>query len=218
MALVSMYTQVMFILMNLGQSTSLFRFYYDHDTDEGRERVVAASIWIMILFALPLAALPLLFNQPLAHVLLGDSALWYLMCLGTATVLCKVILRMPFAIMRAGDQSKLYAAWSLARNAVGMLLAVAFVAGLHWGATGVIASQFFAELIFCFLLTGATLRMLRSGFHWEDIKEQLLFGCRSSRSARRRSSSTSPTAGSSSTTTRPARSASTRSATASPRS
>src|SRR5262249_5848766 len=108
MALVSMYTQVMFILMNLGQSTSLFRFYYEHDTDEARERVVAASIWIIILFALPLAALPFLFNQPLAQVLLGDSGLWFLMCLGTATVLCKVILRMPFAIMRAGDQSRRY--------------------------------------------------------------------------------------------------------------
>jgi O-antigen/teichoic acid export membrane protein len=176
MALVSMYTQVMFILMNLGQSTSLFRFYYEHDTDEARERVVAASIWIIILFALPLAAMPLLFNQPLAHLLLGDSALWYMMCLGTATVLCKVMLRMPFAIMRAGDQSRRYATWSLARNAVGMLLAVGMVAGLHWGATGVVASQFVAELIFCFLLTGATLRMLRSGFHWKDIKEQLFFG------------------------------------------
>ena len=133
MALVSMYTQVMFILMNLGQSTSLFRFYYEHDTEEGRERVVAASIWIVLLFALPLAAVPLLFNRPLAQLILGDAALWFLMCIGTATVLCKVLLRMPFAIMRAADQSRRYAAWSLARNAVGMLIAVALVAGMHLG-------------------------------------------------------------------------------------
>lgn len=176
MALVSMYTQVMFILMNLGQSTSLFRFYYEHDTDEARERVVAASIWIIILFALPLASMPFLFNRLLARFLLGDPALWFLMCLGTATVLCKVILRMPFAIMRAGDQSRKYASWSLARNAAGMVLAIVLVAGFRLGATGVIASQFFAELLFCFLLAGATLSMLRSGFHWHEIKEQLLFG------------------------------------------
>lgn len=176
MALVSMYTQVMFILMNLGQSTSLFRFYYEHDTEEGRERVVAAAIWIVLLFALPLAAVPLLFNRPLANVILGDRGLWFLMLLGTGTVLCKVLLRMPFAIMRAGDQSKRYATWSLARNALGMVLAVALVAGVHWGATGVVLSQFLAELVFCLLLTGVTFRMLRAGFHWKDIKEQLLFG------------------------------------------
>jgi O-antigen/teichoic acid export membrane protein len=176
MALVSMYTQVMFILMNLGQSTSLFRFYYEHDTDEARQRVIAASVWIVLLFALPLAAVPLLFNRPLASVLLGDRALWYMMCLGTATVLCKVLLRMPFAIMRAEDESRRYASWSLARNGVGMLLAIGFVAGMHWGALGVVASQFVAEFIFCILLTGATFSALRSGFHWKEIKEQLFFG------------------------------------------
>ncbi|HEY8517989.1 MAG TPA: oligosaccharide flippase family protein [Candidatus Binatia bacterium] len=176
MALVSMYTQVMFILMNLGQSTSLFRFYYEHDTEEGRERVVAASLWIVILFAVPLAAVPFLFNRPLADLILGSESWWFLMCLGTATVLCKVLLRMPFAIMRANDQSKRYAAWSLARNALGMVLAVVLVAVFHLGATGVVLSQFLAELVFCFLLTGVTFRMLRAGFHWQDIKEQLLFG------------------------------------------
>jgi len=176
MALVSMYTQVMFILMNLGQSTSLFRFYYEHDTDEGRARVVAASLWIVLLFALPLAAVPLLFNQGLAELILGSESLWFLMCLGTATVLCKVLLRMPFAIMRAEEQSKQYAAWSLARNGLGMVLAVLLVAVVHLGATGVVLSQFLAELVFCFLLTGTTFKMLKSGFHWRDVKDQLLFG------------------------------------------
>lgn len=176
MALVSMYTQVMFILMNLGQSTSLFRFYYEHDSDEGRARVVAASLWIVLLFALPLAAAPLLFNRSLADLILGNESLWFLMCLGTGTVLCKVLLRMPFAIMRAEEQSKRYAGWSLARNGFSMVLAVLLVAVVHLGVTGVVLSQFLAELVFCFLLTGTTFRMLRSGFRWQDVKEQLLFG------------------------------------------
>lgn len=176
MALVSMYTQVMFVLMNLGQSTSLFRFYYEHDTQEGRDRVVAASLWIVLLFALPMAAIPFLFNQPLAHLILGDSALWFLMCIGTATVLCKVLLRMPFAIMRAHDESKRYASWSLARNFLGLVLAIVLVAGFHQGATGVVLSQFLAELVFCFLLTRMTFQSLRAGFHWQDVKDQLLFG------------------------------------------
>lgn len=176
MALVSMYTQVMFVLMNLGQSTSLFRFYYEHDTQEGRDRVVAASLWIVLLFALPMAAIPFLFNQPLAHLILGDSSLWLLMCIGTATVLAKVLLRMPFAIMRAHDESRRYASWSLARNFLGLVLAIVLVAGFHLGATGVVLSQFLAEIVFCFLLTQMTFQSLRAGFHWQDVKEQLLFG------------------------------------------
>ncbi len=176
MALVSMYTQVMFVLMNLGQSFSLFRFYYDHDSDTARERVVAAAMWIVFLFALPLAAVPLLYSEPLAELVLGDRALWFLMAIGTGTVLCKVLLRMPFSLLRAGDQARRYATWSITRNGLTTLLAVVLVAGVHLGATGVVLSQFLGELIMCVLLTGVTFRMLRAGFHWSDIKAQLLYG------------------------------------------
>jgi O-antigen/teichoic acid export membrane protein len=176
MALVSMYTQAMFIMMNLGQSVSLFRFYYDHDEEEGRQRVVAAALWIVLLFAVPLSALPFLFPGLLARWLLADESLWYLMWIATATVLAKVLLRMPFSIMRAKEQSKRYAAWSLARNALATLLAVLLVAGFHLKATGVILSQFLGEVVMCLLLTGMTFRMLRVGFHWKDIREQLVFG------------------------------------------
>lgn len=176
MALVSMYTQAMFICMNLGQSVSLFRFYYDHDSEEGRARVVAAALWIVLLFAVPLSALPFLFPGILAGWLLDDESLWFLMWIATGTVLAKVLLRMPFSIMRAQDQSKRYAAWSLARNALATVFAVILVAGFHLQATGVILSQFVGEIIMCVLLTGMTFRTLRVGFHWKDIREQLVFG------------------------------------------
>lgn len=176
MALVSMYTQLMFVLINLGQSFALFRFYYDHDSDEARERVVAASLWIVLLFSLPLAAVPLFVSRPLASLILGDGSLWFLMMIGTGTVLCKVLLRMPFTLMRAGNDARRYATWSITRNGLTTVLAVGLVAGVHLGATGVVSSQFLAELTMCLLLTGTTLRMLRAGFHWKDIRAQLLFG------------------------------------------
>jgi O-antigen/teichoic acid export membrane protein len=44
MALVSTFGQALFIFLNLGQSTALFRFYYEDDTTEGRERVIAGSL------------------------------------------------------------------------------------------------------------------------------------------------------------------------------
>ena len=143
----------MFVLMNLGQGFSLFRFYYDKDSDEARDRVVAAAMWIVLLFALPLASIPLLFSGPLAATILGDSKLWYLMLIGTATVLCKVLLRMPFSLMRAGDQAHRYASWSVLRNGLTTFLALALVAGIHMGATGVVLSQFLADFTMCVLLT-----------------------------------------------------------------
>ena len=176
MALVSMYTQALFVLMNLGQSVTLFRFYYERDNEEHRERVVAAALWIVLLFAIPIASLPLGFSSRISTWLTGTPAWWALIAIGTGTVLAKILLRMPFSIMRAGDQSKRYASWSLLRNGLATLLAVLFVAAFHLGATGVILSQFVGEIVMCILLTGTTLRMLHAGFRWADIKEQLVFG------------------------------------------
>ncbi len=176
MALVSMYTQGMFVFMNLGQNTAIFRFYYDHDDPEWRERVIAAALWIVFLVAVPLACVPLFFSRPLAVKLLDDGRLWFLVAIGTGTVLAKVLLRMPFTIMRAKEYSKRYASWSLLRGTLATTLAVILVVGFHLRATGVVLSQFLGEFVMCLLLTGATFRMLRVGFRWDDIREQLAFG------------------------------------------
>ena len=176
LALVSMYTQAMFVIMNLGQTVGIFRFYYDHDDDKGRERVIAAAIWIVFLFSVPLTLVPLAFSRQIAQVLLDDSTLWFLVLLGTGTVLAKVLLRMPFSLMRAREESRRYATWSLIRSATATLLALVLVVAFHRGAEGVIAAQFVAEFAMCLFLTGATFRMLRSGFRWMDIKQQLAFG------------------------------------------
>lgn len=176
LSLVSMYTQAMFVMMNLGQTVGIFRFYYDHDDEKGRERVIAAAIWIVFLFSVPLSMVPLAFSPQIAGWLLDDRALWFLILLGTATVLAKVLLRMPFSIMRAKEQSRRYAKWSLIRSATATLIALVLVVGFHQGAAGVVGAQFVAEFAMCLFLTGATFKMLRSGFRWQDIKQQLAFG------------------------------------------
>lgn len=176
LALVSIYTQVLFILVNMGQSTSLFRFYYDHDDQEGRDRVIAASLWILILFSLPIAAVPLLAPRAIAGWFLDDGSYWYLITIATGTVLCKVLLRMPFQMMRAADQSKRYAMWSVVRNGLTTATAVVLVAFFYMKATGVILAQFVGELTMCLLLAWPVLHALRAGFHWQGIKDQLQYG------------------------------------------
>ncbi len=176
MALVSIYTQALFILVNMGQSTSLFRFYYDHDTQEGRDRVIASSLWILMLFSLPIAAIPLLAPEMIAGWVLDDPAYWFLITIGTGTVLCKVLLRMPFQMMRAADESKKYAMWSIVRNGLTTFCAVVLVAFFYMKATGVVLAQFVGEFTMCLVLTWPALRAFKAGFHWQGIKDQLKYG------------------------------------------
>ena len=74
LALVATFNRILFVFLNLGQSTALFRFYYDHDEPEGRERVIAGSLWIILLISLPVALAVLTLVRPTAQLLLGSSA------------------------------------------------------------------------------------------------------------------------------------------------
>lgn len=176
LALVAIYTQALFIFVNMGQSTSLFRFYYEKDDQESRDRVIAASLWIMLLLSLPIAAIPLAMPNMVADWILGGSTYGFLIVIATGTVLCKVLLRMPFQMMRAAEQSKRYASWSIVRNGVTTGIAVLLVTVFALKATGIIAAQFIGEFIMCLVLAGPALRALRAGFHWNSLRDQLLYG------------------------------------------
>ena len=176
MALVSAFGQALFIFLNLGQSTALFRFYYEDDTPEGRERVIAGSLWIAVLVSTPIALLALAFSAPTAHLLLGDSTYSGFVAIGILTVVCRQLLRLPFAVLRADERDTRYATWSVARTALSAVLAIVLVVGLNQGVRGVLLSQLLAEAICCALLVPPIARSLRVGFAGTEMREQLTFG------------------------------------------
>ena len=104
MALVAAFGQALFIFLNLGQSTALFRFYYDDDSPEGRQRVIAGSLWIALVVSTPITLLALMLSGPTASLLLGDTSMAGLVAVGILTVACRQLLRLPFAVLRADDR------------------------------------------------------------------------------------------------------------------
>src|SRR6185436_5193303 len=127
MALVSTFGQALFIFLNLGQSTALFRFYYEDDTPEGRERVIAGSLWITLVISTPISLLALTLSPPTARYLLGDSSMAGLVAVGVLTVACRQLLRLPFAVLRADERDTRYASWSVMRTALSAGLAIVLV-------------------------------------------------------------------------------------------
>jgi O-antigen/teichoic acid export membrane protein len=176
MALVSTFGQALFIFLNLGQSTALFRFYYDDDTAAGRQRVIAGSLWIVILVSTPLAIIALVLSRPTAGALLGEGTFAPLVAIGILTVVCRQVLRLPFAVLRAEERDTRYAAWSIARTALSAGLAVTFVVGFHMGVRGVLLSALAAEAICCLILLPDIVGALRVGWAGKEMREQLTFG------------------------------------------
>lgn len=176
MSLVSTFGQALFIFLNLGQSTALFRFYYEHDTPAARERVIAGSLWIAILCSTPLTLVALALSQPTARLLLGDGAAYPLVMIGVLTVLCRQLLRLPFAVMRAEEADTRYARWSVGRTAASAVLAIVLVVGFELGVWGVLLSALLAEAAMCAVLLPAIARSLRIGWAGPEMRAQLGYG------------------------------------------
>jgi O-antigen/teichoic acid export membrane protein len=176
LAMVSSFNRVLFILLNLGQSTALFRFYYDPDTPEGRDRVIAGSLWIILLFSLPLALVALALSFPTAIILLGNGALYPLVAIGVLTMACQALQRLPFSVLRANARDTQYALWSIARTALSAGIAVALVVGARWGVRGVLLGALAAEAIVLTFLLPMVLRALRAGWAGPEMRAQLYFG------------------------------------------
>jgi O-antigen/teichoic acid export membrane protein len=176
LALVGMLDQVLFILMNMGQSTALFRTYFGHENPEDRNTVLTTSLWLIVLAALPIGLLALLLSQPLAWLLTGDSGYATWVMLGVGAVAFKTLGRLPFAVLRAREASRKYAGFSFARTAVALVLALMFVVGLHFGGRGVLLSQLVAELAMCAVLIPLTLRGLPLRFSRRDAGDLLGYG------------------------------------------
>jgi len=176
LALVSTFNQILFVLLNLGQSTALFRFYYEQNTPEARERVIAGSLWTVLLISLPAALGVLALARPTATLLLGNGALYPLVAIGVLTMAARTLLRLPFAVLRAKDREIRYAAWSITRATLSAALAVALVVGVHMGVRGVLLSALIAEVVMVTLLLPSVAGALRAGWAGPETRAQLSFG------------------------------------------
>src|SRR5215831_6770700 len=168
LALVAMLDQILFIIMNMGQSNALFRTYFSHDDQSSRQAVLTTSLWLIVVASLPVGLLALALSGPLALLLTGsrDYVAWVM--IGIGAVAFKTLLRLPFAVLRAKEESRRYAWFSFGRTAAGMILAIVFVVGLHQGGRGVLLSQLFGELTLCVVLLPLTLKGLPLKFSRKD--------------------------------------------------
>jgi O-antigen/teichoic acid export membrane protein len=176
LALVAMLDQLLFIVMNMGQSTALFRTYFARENPADRQAVLTTSLWLILMTALPVGILALVLSEPLALLLTGNAGYVTWVALGIGAVTFKTLLRLPFAVLRANEASRRYAWFSLARTGTGMVLAIVFVVGLHLGGRGVLLSQLVGELILCALLLPLTLKGLKLTFSRRDAGDLLGYG------------------------------------------
>ncbi|HEX6851248.1 MAG TPA: flippase [Candidatus Polarisedimenticolaceae bacterium] len=175
LSLLAAYSAVLFVLISVGLSTGIFRFYLDSDEPTHRNAVLTAALAIMGAMALPCAGLVLARNVS-AELLTGSSQWGGLVALVTVTTYLELLLKLPYCVMRARQESFRYALANLAQTLLDIGLTFVFVVSLKMGPAGIVWAQFWATLAIAAFLARSVLRDYR--VVWRDalLRGLLRFG------------------------------------------
>jgi O-antigen/teichoic acid export membrane protein len=177
LALLSIVSSLGFIFLNLGQSSALFRSYFDHDDEAGRQTVLSTATWLTLLYCLPFILCCVLFARHISVLLIGDPQYVGLVLLVGFTIVARVFLRIPFALLRAQEKSLRYSTLSAGKGFVQIVLTLVLVIALGQGVFGVLLGAFGSEAAFCLILLGSMLWTVRRWhFSTRTARDLLSFG------------------------------------------
>jgi len=123
-------------LSSAGISSALFRSYYDHDSSEGRSRVVLTSLVITTVSGISLVVLMAAASPWAAKVLFGVSSLAYLAIVIAAESAIRGIQSVAQSVLRADHRPQAFIGVSLMTFLGRFALTWAFVAHFELGLPG----------------------------------------------------------------------------------
>ena len=164
------------IVLALGFTSAVLRFYFHYDSKEDRDQVISTGLVATITMALGATLLLLPQSRRLSGLLTGSDTHQQLVAIMVFTSFFSVSLMVPMAYMRALEKSVMYGATSLARLAAGLGLNILFVVVLRLGVLGVLLSGLIVGGLTSAVLIGWTVRRVAFGVSRSKLKEMVRYG------------------------------------------
>jgi len=174
--LVQLTANLIGIILALGFTSSVLRFYFHYDSKEDRDQVISTGLVATITVALGATLLLLPQSRRLSELLTGSGTHQQLVAIMVFTSFFSVSLIVPMAYMRALEKSAMYGATSLARLAAGLGLNILFVVVLRMGVLGVLLSGLIVGGLTSVGLIGWTARRVRLGISAAKLNEMVRYG------------------------------------------
>ncbi|MCX6570926.1 MAG: oligosaccharide flippase family protein [Candidatus Aminicenantes bacterium] len=176
LAIVALVTTVVAIILNSGQSSAFFRFYFQNESQNTR-RKLTGTVLIFLLVSATAILLPLiLFFGPLAAPLFKDVTLLPLIKIALIGTFFDVGSVIPFATFRAEQRAARYAKLSVLRFFINVTLNIIAVVVLRQGVIGVIYANLLTSILFFMVCLGLTLRTMEWTVDLSLLKQLLRFG------------------------------------------
>jgi len=162
-------------LYRLGQSGSLYRFFYEY---KGRQlqTFVATILSMSSSLGLIITAGLLLFGAPLFERIAPGVPMYPHLALALATGFLAMFLVFPMRLLQVRERSKLFASLSFALALLGLGITLFFVVVLGRGAVGVLEAGLVAAIVSLAPFVYLVRKDICFGFNWRMARQSLRYG------------------------------------------
>lgn len=154
--LLSMIVDFAMIIFGARATEAVFRFYCTSNSVKEKKDIIASSLFLSFFMGCIGAALVIALSEPLAMVIFDDAAYQEYIILVALTMILMPLIEIPFAYIRAMQNSRLFFSFSVVKLVIQVSLNIYFVVYREMHVEGVVYSTLFSFVIVGALLTSYT--------------------------------------------------------------
>jgi O-antigen/teichoic acid export membrane protein len=176
LAIVTMISTVVGLIIDSGQRSAFFRFYFQSENPQARSKLTGTVfIYLLVFSGMILLPLVIFIDQGVLPRFI-NIALIPLIQIALIGTFFDVSSTIPFAIFRAEQRAKNYASLSVLRFMISVILNILVIVVLRWGVVGVIYANLLTSIIFFVICTWMTLPIISWSLDLKLLNKLLRFG------------------------------------------
>ncbi len=172
------------MIVAMGITNSIIRFYSDCETDEQKAAVVSTAFFAILSATIVINGLLVFFSGPISRLIFstgGESTyspdqLSFFVKIVACSGIFDILSFIGVAYLQAEKKSSIYTMTSVGRFIIAVSLNILFIVGMGLGVLGVLYSQIISNFLFLAAITTIARRRLRLRFSTEYAGRMIRYG------------------------------------------
>ena len=162
--------------MRMGVTGAVTRFYYEYPEGPSLKDYVTTVAWFLAVCSLTVGLAAFAIGPCRLRYFIPELPFVPIAVLAILSGLLYCNMELQDRLVQAREQSGYAARLSIGRASIAILLAVLFVAGLHWGAAGLLSSEAASDGALAPVAAYYLRRELKGRFRWPMLRSSLAYG------------------------------------------
>ena len=171
------------MVVGLGISNSIIRFYSDCDNETDKTKVISTAFYSIVAMAVVANGLLVVLSGPVSRLVFhsGESTqspaeLAFFVKIVAVSGIFDMLSAAGISYLQAEKKSSIYTTVSLGRFIISVSLNIFFVVGLKLGVLGVLYTQIISNLMFLIVITALARRKIRFDFSGDIARQMIRYG------------------------------------------